>query len=356
MAAPTEDEFLREKHIKFFNRCIDVLPHQYSTMDTNRLTILFFAISGMEILNSLDTIKNKKEEIVDWIYSHQVLPNESASNLSNCGFRGSATIGAKFNPTQTSCEAAIAYDSGHIAQTYTGLLCLIILGDELTRVNRRALSAGLRALQLEDGSFKATLEGSENDMRFVYCASSICYVLDDWTGFDVDRAAHYIYRSQSYDGGIGQGPGLESHGGSTFCAIASLVLMDRLHMTFSRVELDRIREWCLLRQQTGFQGRPNKPTDTCYSFWVGATLKLLDAYDLINQHANRTFVLSTQDTVTGGFAKWPDHHPDALHAYFGICGLSLLGEEGLGKMNPALNISDAAAQHLDKIHQTWRAS
>lgn len=45
-------------------------------------------------------------------------------------------------------------------------------------------------------SFKATLEGSENDMRFVYCASCISYVLDDWTGVDVDRAADYIYKSQ----------------------------------------------------------------------------------------------------------------------------------------------------------------
>ena len=29
-----------------------------------------------------------------------------------------------------------------------------------------------------------------------------------------------------------------------------------------------------MRQQSGFQGRPNKPVDTCYSFWVGATLKV----------------------------------------------------------------------------------
>lgn len=43
------------------------------------------------------------------------------------------------------------YDSGHVAMTYTGLCSLLILGDNLSRVNKRACLAGLRALQLEDG-------------------------------------------------------------------------------------------------------------------------------------------------------------------------------------------------------------
>ena len=79
---------------------------------------------------------------------------------------------------------------------------------------------------------------------------------------------------QSYEGAIGQGPNLEAHGGSTYCAIASLVLMKQLETSFSAIELKKLRQWCLLRQQSGFQGRPNKPVDTCYSFWVGATLQV----------------------------------------------------------------------------------
>lgn len=43
------------------------------------------------------------------------------------------------------------YDSGHVAMTYTGLCSLLILGDDLSRVNKQACMAGLRALQLEDG-------------------------------------------------------------------------------------------------------------------------------------------------------------------------------------------------------------
>ena len=63
-------------------------------------------------------------------------------------------------------------------------------------------------------------------------------------------------------------------GGSTFCAVAALCLMGKLEEMFSQRELDRIRRWCIMRQQNGFHGRPNKPVDTCYSFWVGATLEV----------------------------------------------------------------------------------
>lgn len=35
--------------------------------------------------------------------------------------------------------------------TYTGLASLLLLGDDLGRVNKRACLAGVKALQLEDG-------------------------------------------------------------------------------------------------------------------------------------------------------------------------------------------------------------
>ncbi|GAB0205483.1 geranylgeranyl transferase type-1 subunit beta [Grus japonensis] len=316
-------DFLRERHVRFFQRCLQILPERYSSLETSRLTIAFFALSGLDMLDSLDVVN--KDDIIEWIYSLQVLPTEDRSNLNRCGFRGSSYLGMPFNPSKGP-GISHPYDSGHIAMTYTGLSCLVILGDDLSRVNKNALLAGLRALQLEDGSFCAVLEGSENDMRFVYCASCICYMLDNWSGMDVKKAIDYIRRSMSYDNGLAQGAGLESHGGSTFCGIASLCLMGKLEEVFSEKELNRIRRWCIMRQQNGYHGRPNKPVDTCYSFWVGATLKLLNIFQYTNFEKNRNYILSTQDRLVGGFAKWPDSHPDALHAYFGICGLSLIGE------------------------------
>ena len=41
---------------------------------------------------------------------------------------------------------------------------------------------------------------------------------------------------------------------------------------------------------------------------------------------------------------------DALHTYFGLCGLSLMEEPGLNVIHAALNITQRAANHLKKLH------
>lgn len=88
----------------------------------------------------------------------------------------------------------------------------------------------------------------------------------------------------------------------------------------------------------GFQGRCNKPEDTCYSFWVGGALTLLGAYEFIDFPLIRAFTLSCQKPQ-GGFAKWPDQRQDVLHSYFGLAGLSLGGEAGLQPLDAALGLS-----------------
>lgn len=80
--------------------------------------------------------------------------------------------------------------------TYTALASLLILGDNLSRINRSAILAGVRRLQLPNGSYYSTAEGSENDMRFVYCAACISYILSDWSAMDIDKTVEYIESSQ----------------------------------------------------------------------------------------------------------------------------------------------------------------
>ncbi|KAI3372789.1 hypothetical protein L3Q82_023245 [Scortum barcoo] len=330
-----------------------------------RLTIIFFALSGLDVLDALDVID--RTSMIEWIYSLQVLPAEDQSNLSRCGFRGSSHIGIPYSTKvlplltphdlipRSRCApplrqrprshdlhwAVLAADTGGRPEP-----------GQQTGLPGRSQGAAAGGRQF----FYAVPEGSENDIRFIYCAASICYMLDDWSGMDIQKAIEYIRGSLSYDNGFGQGAGRESHGGWTYCAIASLCLMGRLEEALSQRELDRIRRWCIMRQQTGFHGRPNKPVDTCYSFWVGATLELLDVFQYTNFDKNRSFILSTQDRLVGGFAKWPDSHPDPLHAYLGLCGLSLIGEPSLRKVHPALNITQRAFQHLQQLQQTWRDS
>lgn len=343
--------FLRAQHIKFFQRCLNVLPCAMSSLDEMRMTVAYFAVSGLDLLNALDTIESK-QRIIEWIYSLQVLPNSDRSNLDRCGFKGSHATGCKRDNLD---DSASKFNCGHIAMTYTALATLIILDDDLSRVDRYAVMQGLKALQQESGSFTASIHGSEDDMRFVYCAAAICFLLDDWSGFGKDSAVSFIQSCYGYDGGISPYPGTESHGGSTYCAVSSLILMGRLHSALSEQQLRSLQRWCLNRQLTGFQGRPNKPIDTCYSFWVGGALKLLGAFQFVDHKENYEFLQSTQDGITGGFCKWPDSDPDPMHAYMGIASLSLMGMEKLAPLQPALNISRRAGEHLKKVHLSWNS-
>ena len=83
--------------------------------------------------------------------------------------------------------------------------------------------------------------------------------------------------------------------------------MDKLTQVLNSKKLERLKRWCLMKQVSGFQGRPNKDPDTCYSFWIGATLKLLNSYHLMNEEENVDFVLSTEDDEVGGLSKFPQN-------------------------------------------------
>lgn len=344
------ETLLREKHIAFFRRCLGVIPSMFQEFDPNRMTILFFCISGLDLLKALNVLDESKQDIIDWIYAQQILPDKSNPdcNMSMCGFRGGSYMGVPFDNEKS--PKGYPYDRSHIAMTYSALNCLLILGDDLSRVNKGAVVQGLKALQNEDGSFSFSVGGEESDMRFVYCACSVSYILNDWSGVNVEKVKEYIRGSQGYDFGFGQGPLLESHGGSTFCAVASLVLMNQLENTFSEKEIEGLRRFCLQRQKSGFQGRPNKAVDTCYSFWLGASLNLLGFCQFINWEWNRGSVMSTQDSMIGGFSKCAGAHPDPLHSYLGLCALAIGNEEGLEPVNTALNLSERAVAWLRTIH------
>lgn len=73
--------------------------------------------------------------------------SSAESSWKRCGFQGSSTL--IFPRDETKCSPM--YECGHLAMTYMGLASLIILGDDLSRVNRAAIIEGVRALQQEDG-------------------------------------------------------------------------------------------------------------------------------------------------------------------------------------------------------------
>ncbi|EFC45377.1 predicted protein [Naegleria gruberi] len=339
-----------DKHVKYFMGHCSVLPHFYGSQDTNRMTILYFIISGLDVLGKVDLALNdeRKKEIIEWVYSNQIGPDQNESNLEKCGFRGGNFIGLPIGCYECChehplSENQIRYDVGHIAMTYTALAILRILGDDFSRVNKKSIIGALKYLQDKNGCFKATCFGSETDIRFTFCACAISAFLNDWSGVNKELAFEYIKSSRGYDYCFSHGPGLESHGGSTYCAIAALDLMGYLDKLDHQEEM---KEWLLKRQLSGFQGRPQKDADTCYSFWVGGTLQTLDCLQYVDEVQTKLFTLSCQ-TEYGGISKVKDTYPDVLHTYMSLAGLSMLGFEGLNKVFPSLNITERAAKGLE---------
>lgn len=63
---------------------------------------------------------------------------------------------------------------------------------------------------------------------------------------------HFLRPSQTYEGGYGAQPGIEAHGGYTFCAAAALCLLGRADF----INIPRLLHWVAHRQMAsegGFQ-------------------------------------------------------------------------------------------------------
>lgn len=234
------EEFHREKHIKFFQRCLMMLPSEAQSLDTSRTTLVYFCVAGLDLLNALEPLIAKDKinpaALIDWIYAMQVRPDPSAADpTAGLGFRGAPHLGQPYLPAEGGACRCCKPDTGSLAHTYTAILTLAILGDDFGRLERAAIVKTLHSYQLPDGSFVSHPDGGEADMRYVYCACCIAYMLDDWGSIDRDAVVRFVRNSLCYDAGIAQAPDLESHAGSTLCALASLQLMVPITPFYSRL-------------------------------------------------------------------------------------------------------------------------
>ncbi|RYH30290.1 hypothetical protein EON65_05600 [archaeon] len=95
---------------------------------------------------------------------------------------------------------------------------------------------------------------------------------------------------------------------------------------------------CVFRQNGGFEGRTNKVVDSCYAFWIGASLSMLGAFEDVDIESTNAFILEKCQVTkhTGGFRKYEDSYPDLLHSFYSVCWLSLSGT--LKSLDPALAI------------------
>jgi len=158
---------------------------------------------------------------------------------------------------------------------------------------------------------------------------------------------------QTYETSFGMVPGQEGHGGVTYCAVAALQLMDRGGEVKHPEEL---KHWLLRRQIGGFQGRVNKAEDTCYSFWVGASLQMLDgSHSFIDPEPLALFI-ETCKTKYGGYSKTPDTPPDILHSFYSLCGLSLAGVAPLQPINSRLGLTVRCSRWCEEVRSMLGAT
>jgi len=136
--------------------------------------------------------------------------------------------------------------------------------------------------------------------RGIYCLLVVALLLDLLTPELVNGTAAFIASCQTYEGGFSsashphisdgilaaQRPSLgEAHGGYTFCATASWVILQpyiSADEDAPRLDLRRLLRWLVYMQGLeielgGFKGRTNKLVDGCYSWWVGGAFALLEA-------------------------------------------------------------------------------
>lgn len=213
------------------------------------MTLVFFCVSGLDLLDQLASIPcQRKAEIVEWIYGQQLGPGGGSGGWRGWGWESGD--GASSSPEK---------EQGQLALSYAAVASLLILGDDLGRVDKAGLIAMISSCQAPDGSFRAHPDPSESDVRFVYCALALARLLGDWAPIHVPAALAFLRTClvpslpallafhgphaalvENYDGAFGQRPGSESHGGSTYCVLAALALLDRLGPPFfSPAEMER---------------------------------------------------------------------------------------------------------------------
>ena len=234
----------RERHLRYLLRCLrTLLPHQYTSNDSIRMTLGGFTVAAIDLLTSSSADAPKpvltshdRRLFRDWVLACQHPAG---------GFAGSPTHalprhqydGYDFETQQATTGAP---GTANIAATYFALQLLALLAAEDTAesafsgIDRIATLNWLRRLQRDDGSFgevvvqipdharkkKWTISGGR-DMRYCYIAAAIRWVLrgdvcegqTTWVeDINVDALAGYIKNAQTYDGGFSESSTHESHG------------------------------------------------------------------------------------------------------------------------------------------------
>ncbi|EGV65527.1 geranylgeranyl transferase type-1 subunit beta [Yamadazyma tenuis] len=360
------NQLLIHKHVKYFTLCLNMLPSKHQDQDNNKLSLICFCLEGLELLNGLGFSDVERAQFSDFIYNSYYTGN---------GFR------AVMNPSGV-------YDIATMSSTFFGLQSLLVLRDTINeKVDRHSIMKFVQSCQWKTGPDKGcfaptlNIDGTpfgDSDLRLCYMAVAIRRILKydqippQQRKYDIDVPAliQYVLQRVNVSGGFSCVQLSESHSGFTFCALAMLKLLD---YNLPEADSHQTLNWIVHRQVNhpevlpgelelrhedfgGFNGRVNKLSDSCYSWWSLGSLEILNHLDLSNLSAAAQFLLLNQDHRIGGIAKEFDSSPDPYHTFLSICSLALIkdkvdfeGNTQLSGLDVLLTAPTSAVEFLDSL-------
>ncbi|KAH9850861.1 terpenoid cyclases/Protein prenyltransferase [Lenzites betulinus] len=365
-----QPELQKRFHFEFLLRNLrQGFPERYVSQDASQPWLIYWTLHGFSIFGAgLDDLTKKRS-----------IETLLALQHPEGGFSGGPGQAAHLLPTYAAvCAFAVVGRPGE--------------GGGWESINRKKLYEFFMSLKQPDGSFLVSHHG-EVDVRGVYCLLAVATLLNILTPELLSGVPGFLASCQTYEGGFGNAsfPGWafetgpsntydpsaprpplgEAHGGYTFCATASWVILrsfiDLYHAPASpptsislppapRINTGALLRWCAQMQGLpielgGFKGRTNKLVDGCYSWWVGGCFVLVEALlgvgahhespieetageeaghkawddvddSLFNRKALQEYILLPGQHPAGGLRDKPPKGADAYHTLYCAAGLS----------------------------------
>lgn len=260
-----------ERHLRYWQRCLrSVLPHQYTSNDSIRMTLGCFIVAAVDLLSPTSTspagpapsdkpkaasiTPSDRLRIREWVLSCQH-PGGGFCGAPTHALRPQDYAGwdAESHKPETANSGA-----ANVAATYFALVLLALVAEDsaaesaFSGVRRAETLDWLRRLQRDDGSFGEVLYdvpaqaqgrtknkwvvAGGSDTRYCYLAAAIRWMLrgdirpgdSGWVeDINVESLIGHIRQGQTYDGGFAETSHHESHAGYAYCAISALSLLDR---------------------------------------------------------------------------------------------------------------------------------
>jgi geranylgeranyl transferase type-1 subunit beta len=236
--------------------------------DSQLATACQFVIGSLAAAGSLNS--NDKSRVCEWVKNVLYVQQDdeagfvcSATSISRCG-----------------ANALLPGQMMNVAMTYSALSLLTTCGDDLGGIDAPGVARFISRAQTPSGAFASHKGHTEVDARFCFAAVASLYLLSRraavpqnfFASINVENLLHFFVRCQSFDGGFSLFEGGEAHGGSTFCCVASMWLLQQYMFVHTNhpqpfppylapsspilpptIDISAAQRWCCLRVRFDFR-------------------------------------------------------------------------------------------------------